>query len=134
MCVCVCSSIDADTGNQNFYLRIGWVGGWALGNTNVLRTENNTLYLRTAPKVLRADGRLVNMSGVFCTNNVRSYIVHRTIVRSYRRSYVETVSGNSALLQSNGITVSTYDRLLVSVPFEKREGACTLFVQKTPNR
>ena len=26
------------------------MGGWFLGNTNVLRTENNTLYLRTAPK------------------------------------------------------------------------------------
>ena len=28
--------------------------------------------------------------------------------------------------------VSTYDRLLVSVTLEKREGACALFVQKTP--
>ena len=27
-------------------------------------------------------------------------------------------------------TVSTYDRLLVSVTLEKREGACALFVQK----
>ena len=31
-------------------------------------------------------------------------------------------------------TVSTYDRLLVSVTLEKREGACALFVQKTPDR
>ena len=30
-------------------------------------------------------------------------------------------------------TVSTYDRLLVSVTLEKREGACALFVQKTPD-
>ena len=47
VCVCVCSSIDADTGNQNF-LFTDWMGGWVLGNTNVLRTENNTLYVRTA--------------------------------------------------------------------------------------
>ena len=30
-------------------------------------------------------------------------------------------------------TVSTYDRLLVSVTLEKREGACALFVPKTPD-
>ena len=30
-------------------------------------------------------------------------------------------------------TVSTYDRLLVSVTLEKREGACALFVLKTPD-
>ena len=49
----------------------------------------------TVIKVLRADGRLVNMSGVFCANN--------------------------------------FVRLLVSVTLEKREGACALFVQKTPD-
>ena len=38
--MCVCSSIVADA---------AWRGGWVLGNTNVLRTDNNTLYLRTAP-------------------------------------------------------------------------------------
>ena len=107
-------------------------------------------------KVLRADGRLVNMSGVFCTNNAQAPSLFSNVTLTSRRSYVETVSGNSALLQSNGIwvsvwiprlshipfdwrrallpeTVSTYDHLLVSVTLEKREGACALFVQKTPD-
>ena len=30
------------------------MGGWVLGNTNVLRTENNTLYLRMAPNPFTA--------------------------------------------------------------------------------
>ena len=49
------------------------------------------------------------MSGVFCTNNAQA-----------------------PSLFSNE-TVSTYDRLLVSVTLEKREGACALFVQKNPD-
>ena len=52
VCVCVCVCVHQLTLTLEiriFYLRIGWVGGWVLGNTNVLRTENNTLYLRTAP-------------------------------------------------------------------------------------
>ena len=54
-------------------------------------------------KVLRADGRLVNMSGVFCTNNAQAPSLFSNVTLTSRRSYVETVSGNSALLQSNGI-------------------------------
>ena len=93
------------------------------------------------------------MSGVFCTNNAQAPSLFSNVTLTSRWSYVETVSGNSALLQSNGIpfdwrsngiafdcrrallpeTVSTYDRLLVSVTLEKREGACALFVQKTPD-
>ena len=65
-------------------------------------------------KVLRADGRLVNMSGVFCTNNAQA----------------PSLFSNVALLPE---TVSTNDRLLVSVTLEKREGACALIVQKTPD-
>ena len=97
-------------------------------------------------KVLRADGRLVNMSGVFlykqCTSSLPLFQRNtnkQTIVcwNSFGQQC------NSALLQSNGTiwlkkgtvallpeTVSTYDRLLVSVTLEKREGACALFVQK----
>ena len=83
------------------------------------------------------------MSGVFCTNNAQAPSLFSNVTLTSRRSYVETVSGNSALLQSNipfdwrrallPETVSTYDRLLVSVTLEKREGACALFVQKTPD-
>ena len=54
-------------------------------------------------KVLRADGRLVNMSGVFCTNNAQAPSLFSNVTLTSRRSYVETVSGNSALLHSNGI-------------------------------
>ena len=51
MCVCVCvHQLTLTLEIRIFYLRIGGVGRWVLGNTNVLRTENNTLYLRTAPK------------------------------------------------------------------------------------
>ena len=72
---------------------------------------DKTLILKTIgkSKVLLADGRLVNMSGVFCTNNAQA-----------------------PSLFSN-VTLTTYDRLLVSVTLEKREGACALFVQKTPD-
>ena len=66
------------------------------------------------------------MSGVFCTNNAQAPSLFSNVTLTSRRSYVETVSGNSALLQSNGL-------LLVSVTLEKREGACALFVQKTPD-
>ena len=73
----------------------------------------------------------------FCTNNAQAPSLFSNVTLTSRRSYVETVSGKSALLQSNGTflpeTVSTYDRLLVSVTLEKREGACALFVQKTPD-
>ena len=95
---------------------------------------------KRSSKVLRADGRLVNMSGVFCTNNAQAPSLFSNVTLTSRRSYVETVSGNSALLQPNGIyhlteeghccplpeTVSTYDRLLVSVTLEKREGASSV--------
>ena len=95
----------------------------------------------TTTKVLRADGRLVNMSGVFCRNNAQAPSLFSSVTLTSRRSYVETVSGSSALLHIPfdwrrallPETVSTYDRLLVSVTLEKREGACALFVQKTPN-
>ena len=53
LCVCVCVCVHQLTLTLKIrisYLRIGGVGGWVFGNTNVLRTENNTLYLRTAPK------------------------------------------------------------------------------------
>ena len=59
--------------------------------------------LNMTNKVLRADGRLVNMSGVFCTNNAQAPSLFSNVTLTSRRSYVETVSGNSALLQSNGI-------------------------------
>ena len=62
--MCVYSSIDADTENQKFLLRIGGVGGWVLGNTNVLRTENNTLYLRTAPEWIPLRFLLNNVADV----------------------------------------------------------------------
>ena len=67
------------------------------------------------------------MSGVFCTNNAQAPSLFSNVTLTSRRSYVETVSGKSALLQSNGTC------LLVSVTLEKREGACALFVQKTPD-
>ena len=44
--------------------------------------------------------------------------------------FSEMVYRRRALLPE---TVSTYDRLLVSVTLEKREGDCALFVQKTPD-
>ena len=43
------------------------------------------------------------MSGVFCTNNAQAPSLFSNVTLTSRRSYVETVSGNSALLQSNGI-------------------------------
>ena len=69
------------------------------------------------------------MSGVFRTNNAQAPNLFSNVTLTRRRSYVETVLGNSALLQSNGI----FDRLLVSVTLEKRLGACALFVRKTPD-
>ena len=63
---------------------------------------------------MRADGRLVNMSGVFCVNNAQAPSLFSNVTLTSRRS-------------------TTYDRLLVSVTLEKREGACALFVQKTPD-
>ena len=65
-------------------------------------------------KVLRADGRLVNMSGVFCTNNAQAPSLFSNVTLTSRR------------------TKLIFVRLLVSVTLEKREGACALFVQKTP--
>ena len=56
-------------------------------------------------------------SGVFCTNNAQAPSLFSNVTLTSRRSYV----------------FSTYDRLLVSVTLEKREGACALFVQKTPD-
>ena len=44
-------------------------------------------------------GRYV--SGVFCTNNAQAPSLFSNVTLTSRRSYVETVSGNSALLQSN---------------------------------
>ena len=46
-------------------------------------------------KVLWADGRLVNMSGVFCTNNAQAPSLFSNVTLTSRRSYVETVSGNN---------------------------------------
>ena len=40
-------------------------------------------------KVLRADGRLVNMSGVFCTNNAQAPSLFSNVTLTSRRSYVE---------------------------------------------
>ena len=56
------------------------------------------------------------LSGVFCTNNAQAPSLFSNVTLTSRRSYV-----------------TTYDRLLVSVTLEKREGACALFVQKTPD-
>ena len=60
------------------------------------------ILINAISKVLRADGRLVNMSGVFCTNNAQAPSLFSNVTLTSRRSYVETVSGNRALLQSNG--------------------------------
>ena len=56
-----------------FYLRIGGVGGWFLGNTNVLRTENNTQYLRTAP-----EGTVPNFEKIETKASVRTDVRHMT--------------------------------------------------------
>ena len=37
-------------------------------------------------KVLRADGRLVNMSGVFCTNNAQAPSLFSNVTLTSRRS------------------------------------------------
>ena len=67
-------------------------------------------------KVFRADGRLVNMSGVFCTNNAQapSLFSHVTL------TYCFNIRSTSCVCS-------------VSVTLKKREGACALFVQKTPD-
>ena len=39
----------------------------------------------------------------FCTNNAQAPSLFSNVTLTSRRSYVQTVSGNSALLQSNGI-------------------------------
>ena len=46
------------------------------------------------------------MSGVFGTNNAQAPSLFSNVTLTSRRSYVETVSGNSALLQSNALLQS----------------------------
>ena len=51
---------------------------------------------------------IFHKSGVFCTNNAQAPSLFSNITLTSRRSYVETVSGNSALLPSNGISRHVY--------------------------
>ena len=75
---------------------------WRVCSSSVMCRYFSFVYFNSS-KVLRADGRLVNMPGVFCTNNAQAPSLFSNVTLTSRRSYVETVSGNSALLQSNGI-------------------------------
>ena len=50
-------------------------------------------------RIFRADGRLVNMSGDFCTNNAQAPSLFSNVTsRRTKLMVCETVSGNSALL------------------------------------
>ena len=76
------------------------------------------------------------MSGDFCTNNAQAPSLFFNVTsRRTKLMVCETVSGNSALLRALlPETVSqtiNFVRLLVTL--EKREGACALFVQKSPD-
>ena len=58
-------------------------------------------------------------SGVFCncTNNAQAPSLFSNVTLTSRQSYVETVSGNSALLQSNG---TMYKKLQTCLPTSRR--------------
>ena len=102
----VLHSRSSHTHNESLRLRMWNSGSHSKAPSFCLKKSwhwnNNTDVIRSS-KVLRADGRLVNMSGVFCTNNAQAPSLFSNVTLTSRRSYVETVSGNSALLQSNGI-------------------------------
>ena len=78
---------------------------------------------------------------VFLTSTAFTYFTHYITPRNYHVWYLVSVCNprlshvpfdwRRALLPE---TVSTYDRLLVGVTLEKREGACALFAQKTPGK
>ena len=59
------------------------------------------------------------MSGVFCTNNAQAPSLFSNITLTSSKLFQHTIN---------------FVRLLVSVTLEKREGACALFVQKTPEK
>ena len=56
------------------------------------------VYLNASSCLEKMENNMI--SGVFCTNNAQAPSLFSNVTLTSRRSYVETVSGNSALLQS----------------------------------